>query len=305
MLDTSKISRIGIGTWGLGGFATRDSSIDIDEQVDSIAYTFDRGLNFVEANMWYSQGLSAEIVSQALRKSGKSREDIFICQAIYVTEAKSFEVSIKEVNRLLELFQTNYIDSIQISMSGLKLSGYEAMENWVKDLLASGVARYTSITNQDLPNLKRYHQSFGNKLFSHEVAFNFEVRENEKFGIIPYAAKNDIKTIVYQPLRRNRTAKRSWPILVELSQKYQKTQNQIILNWVISRGYMPITKATNISHIDENLDSLNFEIEQSDLERLNNFPMPGFNKDEIDWKYSGNGTSIDQLSNIYDDKHPV
>ena len=32
----------------------------------------------------------------------------------------------------------------------------------------------------------------------------------------------------YQPLRRNRTANRNYPLLIELSNKYNKTQNQIL-----------------------------------------------------------------------------
>jgi predicted aldo/keto reductase-like oxidoreductase len=46
----------------------------------------DRGMNFAEANMWYSDGYSVEILAKALKKSSKKRSDLFICQAIYLKE---------------------------------------------------------------------------------------------------------------------------------------------------------------------------------------------------------------------------
>ena len=77
---------IGIGMWGIGGYMERDNSIDEAKQIDAIAYMLDRGMNFAEANMWYSDGYSVEILAKALKKSSKKRSDLFICQAIYLKE---------------------------------------------------------------------------------------------------------------------------------------------------------------------------------------------------------------------------
>ena len=111
MLDIKKLSKIGIGTWGIGGLMERDNSIDVGKQIDALAYMFGRGMNFVEANMWYSQGYSVEILARALKKSGKKREDIFICQAIYLKEGKTLEQSKDEVRKIMDLFSTEYVDT--------------------------------------------------------------------------------------------------------------------------------------------------------------------------------------------------
>ena len=73
MLDPKDISKIGIGTWGVGGLAERDNTVDEQAQIDGIAYMLDRGLNFVEANMWYSQGYSVEILAKGIEQSSKTR----------------------------------------------------------------------------------------------------------------------------------------------------------------------------------------------------------------------------------------
>ena len=100
---------------------------------------------------------------------------------------------------------------------------------------------------------------------------------------------------------RNRTAKRNYPLLLELSKKYNKTQNQIILNWIIKeKGIKAIIKCTNIERIDENLEALKFEMEKTDYEKLNNFRNKEFDNVKIDWYYTGEGVTIDQLANQFE-----
>jgi diketogulonate reductase-like aldo/keto reductase len=300
MLDPKDISKIGIGTWGVGGFMERDESIDEQKQVSAIAYMLDKGMNFAEANMWYSQGYSVEILAKALEQSSKKRKDLFICQAIYLKEGKGFEESKRELDRLLELFDTNYVDTLQFSMGSFLRSSFAELAEWIDRLLDEKTIRFTSITNEDLPLLKKYYEKYGEKLFSHEVVFNFEVRVNEDLGIIPYAQENNITTVVYQPLRRNNTALRNWKPLTTLAEKYDKTQNQIILNWIVSKGYLPITKSETIAHIDEHLAALEFTIEEQDLDLLSTYHLPGYTPPKIDFHKTGDGVSIDQLSNEFD-----
>lgn len=300
MLDPKQISKIGIGTWGVGGFMERDNKIDLVKQTDAIAHMFEKGINFAEANMWYSQGASVEVLANGFKKSGKKREDIFICQAIYLKEGKDFASSKPELEQVMELFETDYVDTLQFSMGSFRRASFEEITEWIDELLATKKIRYTSITNEDLPLLKRYHEKYGSKFFSHEVVYNFEVRINEDAGIIDYAKDNDIKTVVYQPLRRNNTAKRNWEPIIELASKYRKTQNQIILNWIISKGYLPLVKSESIAHIDDNLGALDFTLEPADIKLLNDYRIPGYTPPRIDWQGTEGGITIDQISNVFD-----
>jgi diketogulonate reductase-like aldo/keto reductase len=301
MIDIKKLSKIGIGTWGIGGYMERDDSIDEAKQVDAIAYMLSNGMNFVEANMFYSEGYSVEILAKAIKKSGIKREDLFVCQAIYLKGDKRIPEAKSELERVLELLETDYIDTIQFSMGSFLLSSFEEITEWIDEVLESNKSRFTSITNANLDLLKQYHEKYGSKLFSHEVVFNFEMRPNEELGIIGYGEENDIKTVVYQPLRRNRTAKLNWEPIKKLAEKYGKSQNQIIMSWIVSKGYLPLTKSETISHIDEHLDSLKFEIEQEDLDLLSNFKLPNYTPPKIDWYKTGEGVSIDQLSNVFEE----
>jgi len=297
---SKKLSKIGIGTWGIGGYMERDHTIDAKKQKNALIYMLQNGFNYVEANMWYSEGYSAEILANAIKESKVDRDKIFICQAIYLKDGKDFDSSISEVDAFCKIADTDYVDSIQFSAGSFARSSFEEISDWVESQIEKGKSKYTSITNQDIKLFEKYHERFGDKLFAHEVPYNFEIIVSETEGLIPYATKNDILTVVYQPLRRNNTAKRNWPVIVELADKYNKTQNQIILNWITNKGYLPLTKSETAAHIDEHIASVEFEMEAQDYEKLDNFQVPNVEKLKIDWDRTGNGYSLDQLSNVYD-----
>lgn len=87
---------------------------------------------------------------------------------------------------------------------------------------------------------------------------------------------------------------------MNLSVKYGKTQNQILLNWIVSKEYLPLTKSETILHIDEHLEAIKFRMEQSDIDLLDKYIIPNYTTPLIDWNGSGTGYVIDQLSNVFD-----
>lgn len=138
------------------------------------------------------------------------------------------------------------------------------------------------------------------ELFSFEGLYNLECKINEDIGIIDYCKKHDILFINYQPYRRNRTVNRNYPLLVELAKKYNKTQNQILLNWMINKkGLYPITKASKKEYVDLNFDALSFKIDKQDIDRLNDFRSDDFDSIEVDWENTG-GIPIWKFANQFE-----
>lgn len=302
MINKKDLFPLGIGTWGVGGFAEKDPKADLGKQQNALTYMLNKGMNFVEANMWYSQGLAVDVLSKAFKNSEKKRDDLFICQAVYLKTNKLQDTE-NEVDTVLKYFETDYVDTLEFTQSVFVQYPFADVVKVIENILNKGKARFTSITNENPELLEKYHRHFGDKLFSHEVCYNFEVRENEKLGTIPYAQANDILTVVYQPLRRNRTANRNWHLLVELAEKYKVTQNQILLAWIVTKGLLPLTKSENPEHIDEHLGSLKIKLDPQDIKRLNEFEVPNYKVPIIDWNKTGDGIDVSQLSNVFDEEY--
>lgn len=301
MLDTNKIFPIGIGTWGIGGFAEKNPQNDDQKQIDALVHFLKKGANYIQIPYWYAEGYAAELLKRAIDLSGKKREELFITSSIYPDRNPGLEDANREFETLLNILDTKYLDGFVVALRALPRWGESETKKYIHELIEKGKTRFVSVTNYNLDSLKNFKKEFGDKLFSHEISLSFEIRENVDFGIVKFADENGIRNVISQPLRRNRSAAWNWPLLVELSEKYKVTQNQVILAWMVRKGFLPITKSETASHIDEHIISIDIDLSESDLGRIDSFRPDGWMTPQIDWYQTGEGVRIDQLANIFDE----
>ena len=57
-------------------------------------------------------------------------------------------------------------------------------------------------------------------------------------------------------------------IIQELSVKYAKTPGQIVLNWSICIGVIPIPSTSNINRMKENIIACQFKMSNEDIQRI-------------------------------------
>ena len=282
------IFKIGIGTWKI-------DCENFDNDLQALIHSYKRGENYLSLYMMYNDG---EVVRKMKRfLDVVDRDKIFINANLepYIEKIEDVE---KQLDEYLETLNIEYVDSLQVHDPFVSkiplLDTYKAIEK----LVEKGKVRYIGISNVNLEQLKEINDNV--KIDFFEGVYNLECKTYEDIGVLDYCKENGIKFVCYQPLRRNRTANRNYPLLVELAEKYNKTQNQIILNWIINeKGIMPLIKSTNIERIDKNIDSIDFKMDQSDYEKLNEFRSKEFDNVEIDWHDNG-GVLIDALPNQFD-----
>ena len=167
----------------------------------------------------------------------------------------------------------------------------------IKRLVDIGKVRYIGISNVNLEQLIEVNNEV--KIDFFEGVYNLECKIYEDNKVLEYCKKINIQFVCYQALRRNRTAMRNYGVLVGLSKKYNKTQNQIIINWIVKeKNILPLIKCTNIKRIEENLSAIDFIMEAEDYRKLNEFRSEEFDNVEIDW-YCKGGITIDQLANQF------
>ncbi len=111
----------------------------------------------------------------------------------------TIETAGEEFERCLQTFKTNYIDSLEFPLTVYDKYGFDAVVDLSQKLLAQRKIRFVSVTNFNLEYLQKATEIYKTQLFSHELCYNFEIRENETLGITGYALKNGIINIPYQP----------------------------------------------------------------------------------------------------------
>lgn len=302
--DKSQLSPFAIGTFGLGAIREEirhDVQSDTapntsQEDMKAIHFAFESGMNYMETSYIYAGGLTMKFLAEFIKQI--PRDKIFITVKIerYVEKMSDIEM---QLNKYLSILDIDCADSILLhSPSVSKIPLVDAYEELAKQT-KKGKSRYLSASNVSIDQLKLLTETCGYKLFSIEGLYNLECKINEDEGVLQYCRDHNIVFAGYQPLRRNRIANRNHPLLLELSKKYEKTQNQILLNWLVKeKAIMPMIKTSNIEHTKENLQSLDFLIERNDMQKLNDFRSKDFDSLTVDWDDKG-GISIYKLANQF------
>jgi diketogulonate reductase-like aldo/keto reductase len=167
----------------------------------------------------------------------------------------------------------------------------------IDKLIDAGKAKYLGVSNFNVEQLKLVQKVARHKLSGHEIHYNLMIRANEENGVVDYCEKNNILMTVFQPIRRGFLVGLEDKLLKKLSEKYKKTQVQIMLNWLANKkSMMFLIKATKGSHINENVAALGWKMDKKDYELLDKWRMPGYVTPEYDKTgCAKDGIKIDKL----------
>ena len=80
--------------------------------------------------------------------------------------------------------------------------------------------------------------------------------------------KYDIKLMSWYPLGHGDKSLIEEPIISEISNKYNKSNAQIILRWHIQMGFIVIPGSKKPEHIKSNADIFDFELTDEEMEKM-------------------------------------
>ncbi len=300
------ISKIGIGSYGIGGRGHRDmiitEKLEDEKYIEALVYALKKGINFTEISLGYGHGQALMLFKIALDKSSIKREDLFLTHSLYPRDLTSADVVKQDIVSFYRIMDTNYADSTLVTQSFIKQFGEKFTYSLLHNLLKDGKTRYVSLSNASPNCIRLFKKEFGDKFIAHEGHISFEIRALQDKGVFKTCDELDVKNIIWRPLRRSSTLKHNWPLLVELAKKYNKTQSQIILNWICEMGYYPMIMSASKKHIDENIASSEFQMSGDDYRRITEWRPQNYNPPKIDWEKDGEGDSIVTLVNEFE-KH--
>lgn len=299
-MNKNNIFPLAIGTYGLGAsrsesWEENNNELVIDEEeMKALIYSYEQGQNFIETSYIYAGGQTMKFISEFLKRVDRNKLFITVKIENFIEKVADIE---EQLDKYLNILGIDYADSVLLHTPKASKIPLEESYRELKRLVSIGKSKNVSASNLSINQLKMIVEELGIELFSFEGLYNLECKQNEDVGILDYCKKHNILFINYQPFKRNRTANHNYPLFVELANKYNKTQNQILLNYYVKeKNIIPITKANKIEHIKLNLEALNFEMEQQDYQRLNDFRCEEFDKLKVDWLDNG-GIPIYKFAN--------
>jgi len=199
-----EITRIGFGSWAIGGGGWRAAwgPQDDDEAVGAIRRAVELGMNWIDTAAVYGLGHSEELVARAL-KGVSERPYVFTkCSQVW-DESGNISNNLKrdsvkrECEESLSRLQVEAIDLYQIHWPRPDEDieeGWEAMA----ELKEEGKVRHIGVSNFDVEQMERIREIAPVETL--QPPYNMLKRGIED-EILPYCQENDIGVIAYSPMR--------------------------------------------------------------------------------------------------------
>lgn len=207
-----------------------------------------------------------EAVGSAIKKSGVSRDELFITTKLWVQDA-SYDGAKKAIEESLKKLGLDYIDLYLIHQPvGDYIGAYRAMEEEYKAgaIKAIGVSNFYPERLCDLCEtveiMPMVNQVELHPFFQQENALDL-MRE---YKVVPEA---------WGPFAEGNHNIFSHPVLSEIGKKYGKSAAQVALRWNIQRGVVVIPKSTHKDRIEQNMDIWDFTLSDEDMRKIATLDM--------------------------------
>jgi aryl-alcohol dehydrogenase-like predicted oxidoreductase len=199
---TPEATRIGIGTWAIGGWMW--GGTDEQESVKTLRGALDKGLNLIDTAPVYGFGTSEKIVGKALKEHGR-RENIILVTKVGLDwkgqmpfRNSSKERINKEIDDSLKRLDTDYIDVYMIHWPDHNVPFEETAEAMQK-LVDAGKIKSIAVSNYSPKQMDQFREVA--PIHFCEPPYNIFEREIEE-DVLPYCQAEDIKTLTYGALCR-------------------------------------------------------------------------------------------------------
>lgn len=258
----------GLGTWLMGGTKERDLNNDDNADIEAIKNAIDNGITHIDTAEIYAGGYTETLVGEAI--SGYKREDLFLVSKVY-PDNLNYENLINSAKNSLKRLRTDYLDLYLIHQPNSEIPIKETMKA-MDFLKKEGLIRNIGVSNFSKKRLIEAQNCTNNKIVANQVHFNLKFRESERTGLLDYCQKNDVFLVAWRPFGKGLMLQDKNVLIDEICQKYNKTQAQIGINWLIyQKNVVTLSKMRNMNHLKENLGALDWQMEEGDFEKLDKF----------------------------------
>lgn len=264
---------IGIGTWNIGGTFTADPtakykgaepSYDNEAaEVEAIRYSISKGQNHIDCAELYGAFHTDEVVGKAI--AALNREDLYIADKLWKTSVGAGLVR-ATVKQMLQKLGTDYLDMLYIHAPWDEVSWQEAIPQ-IDELIDEGIVRDFGVSNFTVADMEQTQKIAKHPIVANQMNFNVLYKDEVNQEFRDYCRENSIQIVAYQPVKRQEVLDNK--VIQDIAKAHNATAAQVALAWLLAQDTLPIPKAINKSHIDENIKAVELQLSDQELELLN------------------------------------
>src|SRR5690606_40124682 len=205
--------------------------------------------------------LNEEAVGKAIKRSGVTREALFITTKLWVQDA-GYEQAKIAFEKSLKRLQLDYLDLYLIHQPYGDVHGaWKAMEELYKEgkIKAIGISNFQPDRIMDL-------------ILHHDVLPAVNQIETHPFhqqiDTQNFLEDNNIQHQSWEPFAEGKNNLFKNELLSSIGKKYNKSVAQVVLRWFTQRGVIAIPKPVHKQSIEENCDMFDFQLNEKDMEAI-------------------------------------
>jgi diketogulonate reductase-like aldo/keto reductase len=234
---------MGLGTWLL----TKDTP-------GTIQAALGLGYRMIDTAADYG---SQPGIGEAIKRSGTERGSVYLVAKIEETD-EPYEAT----RQYLDEMQTDYADLMLIHRPPQKGVGEELWRG-LKRARQDGLARDIGVSNYSVAQIEALIDASGEVPVVNQIEWSPFGHSDD---MLRYCKERRIIVQAYSPLTR---AKRlSDDVLAGIAARYRKSPAQILIRWNLQRGTVPLPKANQRHHLEDDIEVFDFEISNEDMASL-------------------------------------
>lgn len=229
---------------------------DLAECERSVYDAIQTGYRLIDTAASYG---NEEAVGKAIKNSGVNREELFITTKLWI-QSNGYEGAKKSFENSLKRLQLDYLDLYLIHQPMGDVYGeWRAMQELYKEgkVRAIGVSNFHPDRLMDLIVHNEIVPAV-NQIETHPFHQQIETQQ--------FMQENGVQIESWGPFAEGKNNIFHNELLLSIGKRYDKTIAQVILRWLTQRGVVAIPKSVRKERMEENFNSLDFELSAEDME---------------------------------------
>jgi len=231
---------------------------DLAECERSVMDAINTGYRLIDTAASYG---NEEAVGKAIKRSGVAREELFITTKVWI-QSNGYEGTRRSFENSLKLLGLDYLDLYLMHQPlGDVYGEWRAMQDLYKEgrVRAIGVSNFHPdrlidliIHNEIVPAV--------NQIETHPFHQQIETQQ--------FLQENNVQIESWGPFAEGKNGIFQNELLALIGKKHNKSIAQVILRWLTQRGVIAIPKSVRRRRMEENFNSLDFELSTEDMEAI-------------------------------------